>query len=447
LAAMATAQKADDEIAQLGTTTSLQLAHIPLAETEDTILCDVSLGNPRPIVPLPLRRTVFNTLHGLSHPGIRGTVKLITKRFVWPKINQDVRRWAQSCIACQRAKISKHTKTPLGTFPTPEARFQHVHVDLVGPLPPSRGFIYLLTCIDRFSRWAEAIPISDCSSESTARAFLERWVAQFGCPVSVTTDRGAHFEASFDELLRALGCRHIRTTAYHPEGNGLVERFHRQLKAALKAHANPAWQETLPLVLLGIRSAVKEDLKATPAELVYGSTIRLPGELVSPQALTAFDYGRYAQRLASYMRQVPPAETRTQSIPVQVSKHLADCTYVLVRVDAVKRPLQAPYDGPFKVIERSPKYFVLDKNGRRESIAIDRLKPAFIDKDDSSSPVTSQHASTSSKIVTARPDNASEPAGTSNDTLPPLPQQPISRRGRGLRRPVRFSDYDEVHFI
>jgi hypothetical protein len=88
-----------------------------------------------------------------------------------------------------------------------------------------------------------------------------------------------------------LGSQHIRTTAYHPEGNGLIER---QLKASLKAHANPTWQELLPLVLLGIRWTVKDDLKANPAELLYGSTIRLPEELASPQALTAFDYGRYA---------------------------------------------------------------------------------------------------------------------------------------------------------
>ena len=76
-----------------------------------------------------------------------------------------------------------------------------------------------------------------------------------------------------------LGSKRIRTTAYHPIANGLIERLHLQLKAALKAHHNPArWTEILPMVLLGIRTAVKEDIGCSTAELVYGTTLRLPGE-------------------------------------------------------------------------------------------------------------------------------------------------------------------------
>ena len=112
-----------------------------------------------------------------------------------------------------------------------------MHVDLVGPLPPSNGCPYLLTCVDRFTRWLEAIPITNCSSETVSKAFIERWVAQHGCPAIVTTDQGLHFESSFANLLSLLGCQRIRTTAYHPAANGMVERFHRQLKGALKAHS------------------------------------------------------------------------------------------------------------------------------------------------------------------------------------------------------------------
>ena len=93
------------------------------------------------MVQLPWRRTLFSSLHGLSHPGISATQKLVTSRFVWPGINSDVHRWTRSCIQCQRAKIQRHTATPLSSFPTPEARFDVV--DIVGPLPPSRGFSYL----------------------------------------------------------------------------------------------------------------------------------------------------------------------------------------------------------------------------------------------------------------------------------------------------------------
>lgn len=75
-----------------------------------------------------------------------------------------------------------------------------------------------------------------------------------------------------------LGTRHLRTTSYHPAANGLVERFHRQLKAAIKCHADESWTDALPVILLGIRAAFREDLDASVAELVFGESIRLPGE-------------------------------------------------------------------------------------------------------------------------------------------------------------------------
>ena len=79
--------------------------------------------------------------------------------------------------------------------------------------------------------------------------------------------------------MQMLGSKHIRTTAYHPVANGLIKRLHHQLKAALKAHHNPArWTEVLPMVLLGIRTAVKEGIGCTTTELIYGTTLRIPGE-------------------------------------------------------------------------------------------------------------------------------------------------------------------------
>ena len=185
----------------------------------------------------------LKSLHGLSHPGIRATQKLITSRFVWPGINSDVRRWARSCIQCQRAKVQRHSSAPLSSFPTPNARFDVVHIDIVGPLPPSQGYTYLLTCIDRYTRWPEAIPLSTITSEAVAQAFITGWISRFGVPSTIVTDRGRQFESRlWNNLMALLGTKRSRTTSYHPQANGMVERFHRQLKAALKAQPNPdAW--------------------------------------------------------------------------------------------------------------------------------------------------------------------------------------------------------------
>ena len=208
---------------------------------------------------------MFDSLHGLSHPGIRATQKLVTARFVWPGINTDVRHWAHSCVQCQRAKIQRHSHTPLSSFPVPDARFDVIHIDLVGPLPTARGFTYLLTCVDRFTRWPEAFPLSHITAEAVAQAFLSGWISRFGVPSTIVTDRGRQFESElWHTLMSLLGSKRAHTTAYHPQTSGMVERFHHQLKAALKAQPNPhSWMDALPLVLLGIRMSLKEDISAT----------------------------------------------------------------------------------------------------------------------------------------------------------------------------------------
>jgi cleavage and polyadenylation specificity factor subunit 1 len=184
---MAKAQATDPQTRALQSSPSstLVVQPIPLPNSSDSLLCDTSTSSQRPLVPLQWRRTVFDSLHGLSHPGIRATQRLITSRYVWPGINADVRRWTRSCIPCQRAKIQRHSSTPLSSFPPPNARFDVVHIDLVGPLPPSRGFTYLLTCVDRFTRWPEVIPITAITTEAVAQAFISGWIARFGVPSKI----------------------------------------------------------------------------------------------------------------------------------------------------------------------------------------------------------------------------------------------------------------------
>ena len=175
---------------------SLSLKPIPVPTTDVMLLCNVSTGTPRPYVSLKFHRTIFDSLHSLSHPRIRSTQKLITACYVWPNINSDVRKWAHSCLQCQHSKVHRHTVSLLSIFANSDAHFDHIHINLVGPLPPSQSCRYLLTCVYCFTRWPEAIPISDSTAKTSARAFLNDWVSRFGVPSLITTDRGAQFESA-----------------------------------------------------------------------------------------------------------------------------------------------------------------------------------------------------------------------------------------------------------
>ena len=383
-AAMATSQATDPQTRSLQSSPSstLVVETVTLSNSNDPLYCDVSTGNQRPLVPLTWRRTVFDSLHGLSHPGIRATQKLITARFVWPGINSDVRRWTRSCLQCQRAKVQRHTHAPLSTFPNPDARFDVIHIDLVGPLPPSRGFTYLLTCVDRFTRWPEAIPLTSITAESVAQAFLAGWISRFGVPSTIVTDRGRQFESQlWNSLMSLLGSKRSRTTSYHPQTNGMVERFHRQLKAALKAQLLPhAWMDSLPLILLGIRTAVKEDISSTAAEMVYGTTLRLPGEFFTTSHLNPLpDPSNFVSRLRTHFKSIRPSPPRPTQWNSNIPHGLSTATHVFIRHDAVRKPLQPPYDGPYRILKRTDKHFTIAINNRNDTVSIDRLKPAHLD--------------------------------------------------------------------
>ena len=234
------ARRDDPSIRELSQSmTSLKLCERAISNS-GLLLGDTNTRKFRPIISNSLRTTIFERIHNLSHPGIKATQKLIGEQFVWPNMRQDIAEKCRTCISCQQTKITRHQVTPLQHFRTPDARFSHVHVDIVGPLPDSSGYKYLLTVVDRFTRWPEAIPMKDITAQSCADSFLLHWVACFGSPTIITTDRGAQFTSLlWTEMCQFLGSKLCHTTAFHPAANELNERFNRSLKVALKCQSSP----------------------------------------------------------------------------------------------------------------------------------------------------------------------------------------------------------------
>jgi hypothetical protein len=160
------------------------------------------------------------------------------------------------------------------------------------------------------------------------------------------------------------------TTAYHPQSNGMVERFHRSMKAALRASMNNAdWINKLPWVLLGLRSSAKEDLDHSPAELIYQHALNLPGSIV--------DHAPANNPVNK------PTIVKHHCAPQSyVPKSFQKCTSVWLRNDKVRRSLDPPFTGPFPIVHRGEKFFVIRIYGKEQSVSLDRLKPACSSEDE-----------------------------------------------------------------
>ena len=298
---LSTDQASDTEFTRLRHSKSSTINFKLLKSFDNNLIwCDVSTGHIRPYVTEKFRKQVFSNLHGLGYQSHRATKPLINTRFVWHGLNIDIAKWCRSCKGCQTAKISRHNKPVFGKFDEPTERFDHIHIDIVGPLPYANGFRYR---------------------------------------------------------------------------NGMVER-------SIMAHEslNP-WTITLPAVLLGTRSSVKELLDRSVAEIVNGMTLRLPGEFSHKYNVDAHtDLDNYSDKLRVAMWRLCPPRDSTQNKIFQF-KEIDTCSHVFLRRIAIAPPMTAPYDGPYKVIVRSGRVMKILVKGKVETDSLDRVKPAHLDNE------------------------------------------------------------------
>lgn len=459
---IASAQDKDSNIKQLLSQENVTLKKIPIPNSDIELYCETSTSYVRPYIPKPYRKQVFDSVHNISHPGTRTTRKLITQKYFWPSMNADIGCWTRTCILCQKSKIQRHTHSNVGSFP-PTERFQHLHIDIVGPLPTTpQGHRYLVTMIDRLTRWPEAIPTDEISAVRIADIVYQHWIARFGCPTTITSDQGRQFESQlFQNLTKLMGIKKNRTTPYHPQSNGIIERWHRTLKTALRAKLASAstWTDVLPTVLLGLRAALHSDTGVSAAELTYGYNLRLPGEFFTTSTTctpATLDY-TYVDNLRNIIQQNKPqvpTKHHSSNKSVFVHQDLLTCSHVFIRTDAVKKPLQSPYEGPYRVLQRTEKVYTVQLPERQANISIDRLKPAFILTEDiqdtlppTSSTVTftlpqpsvTKQLPLPSTTITEKTSKITKKTHVPQPTATSHPGDKKTRSGRVVKLPVRFA--------
>jgi hypothetical protein len=246
------------------------------------------------VVPTKYRGEILNLAHENpmgGHLGVRKTKVKILQHFYWPGLQHDVADHCRTCHTCQVVGKPNQSipKAPLKPIPAFEEPFSRVIIDCVGPLPrTSSGFKYLLTIMCASTRFPEAVPLRNIKAPTISKA-LVKFFTLFGLPKTVQSDQGSNFMSGvFQQVMHELQISQVRSSAYHPESQGALERFHQTLKTMLRSYCldhQKDWDEGVPVVLFAARESVQESLGFSPFEMVFGHSVRGPLKILKEKFL------------------------------------------------------------------------------------------------------------------------------------------------------------------
>ncbi|CAG8555675.1 11033_t:CDS:1 [Paraglomus occultum] len=214
-----------------------------------------------------------------GHFGKERTLMKLQESFWWPRMEDDVNRYIDKCENCQREKKAKRSE-PLRPIPI-TGLFEHWGIDLVGPVNTSKnGHTYMIVAIDYFSKWAEVAALSTKDASSVVAFVTRRIICRHGIPSEITTDNGAEFvNSQFESLCKKNRIKQIKTTPYHPQGNGLVERYNQTLVRTLRKILDGGlteWDNFIAPATFAYNTSVQSSTKSTPYYLAYGKEARTP---------------------------------------------------------------------------------------------------------------------------------------------------------------------------
>ncbi|GFU17506.1 retrovirus-related Pol polyprotein from transposon 412 [Trichonephila clavipes] len=213
------------------------------------------------------------------------TLQKVRERFYWNNVWSDVEKCCRTCDPCAARKgHRKRTRGRLQLYNV-GAPFERIAFDILGPLPRSSdGNNNILVVMDYFTMWPEACPIPDQEASTVAEVLVQHWISRFGVPLQLHSDQGRNFDSVVcKRLCEILAIDKTRTTALHPQSDGMVERFNRTILNSLSllvSSNQQDWDMKLPFFLLAYRSAVHETTGYSPSQMLFGRNLRLPADLL-----------------------------------------------------------------------------------------------------------------------------------------------------------------------
>ncbi|XP_064090682.1 uncharacterized protein LOC135204397 [Macrobrachium nipponense] len=355
------------------------------------------------VVPPNYRPSILHLAHQnpfSGHFGINKTFYKLTKHFYWPGIHSDVKVFCKTCHVCQMIgkPNQKLTKAPLEPIPAMEEPFHRVIVDIVGPLPKSKGGNqYILTIMDRSTRYPEAIPLRNVCSKNIVNGMLQ-FFTRFGLPKEVQSDQGSNFLSNiFRQAMQELGIRQVTSSAYHPQSQGAVERYHQTLKTMLRKFClenKSDWDKSLPFLLFASREIPNESLGFSPFELVFCHQVRGPLKLIKDQWINNVEDSNLLDYVSDSRERIRKtwdiARDNLMEAQQKMKKYYdlgaKKVDYkpgdeVLVFLPVAGQPLHAKFSGPY-IIEKkvgNTDYVVLTPDRRRKKrlCHVNMLKPYF----------------------------------------------------------------------
>ena len=354
------------------------------------------------VVPSVYREEILRVAHdGLAgHLGIAKTLNRINQHFFWPGAKRDVVCFCKSCCVCQLAGKPNQTIPPAPLYPIPVMGqpFDHVIIDIVGPLVRSTsGYRYLLTIMCAATRFPEAIPLRKITTKVVLRELLG-FFSMFGLPKIVQTDRGSNFMSRvFARALKQLRIQHNVSSAYHPESQGALERYHQTLKGMLRTYCLESgrdWADAVPWLLFASREVTQESLGFSPADLVFGHTPRGPLAVLKDQFLSESPVKDVCSHVTNFRSRLHRAlELARENLGraqgkmknwydrKAVSRHFEVGEKVLMLLPIPGSALQARFSGPYVVEDKvSDRDYVIatpDRRQQRRLCHVNMLKPYF----------------------------------------------------------------------